>query len=122
MATQTIKHVGFTLPSPMEREFHQIATEEHRTKSELFREMFRVYRSYRKRRPEPEIDDEWVMQVIAEAQEEQRQNPMTPDELVAEFKELAREGGERTRQLGIKEEDIDRIIHEHRHQTKSNRT
>jgi metal-responsive CopG/Arc/MetJ family transcriptional regulator len=119
---QTIKHVGFTLPSPMEKEFDQIATEEHRTKSELFREMFRVYRSYRKRRPEPEIDDEWVMQVIAEAQEEQRQNPMTPDELVAEFKELAREGGERARQLGIKEEDIDRIIHEHRHQTKSNRT
>ena len=122
MATAQIKHVGFTLPSPMEKEFDQIATEEHRTKSELFREMFRVYRSYRKRRPEPEIDDEWVMQVIAEAQEEQRQNPMTPDELVAEFKELAREGGERARQLGIKEEDIDRIIHEHRHQTKSNRT
>jgi hypothetical protein len=45
----------------MEKEFHQIATEEHRTKSELFREMFPVYRSYRKRRPEPEFDDEWVM-------------------------------------------------------------
>jgi hypothetical protein len=119
MATAQIKHVGFTLPSPMEKEFDRIATEEHRTKSELFREMFRVYRSYRKRRPEPKIDDEWVMQVIAEAQKEQRQNPMTPDELVAEFKELAREGGERARQLGIKEEDIDRIIHEHRHQTKS---
>ncbi len=122
MATQTIKHVGFTLPSPMERELRQMATEEHRTKSELFREMFRVYRSYRKRHPEPEIDDEWVMQVIAEAQEEQRQNPMTPEELIAEFRELSREGGERARQLGIKEEDIDRIIHEHRHQTKSNRT
>jgi hypothetical protein len=39
--TAQIKHVGFTLPSPMEREFHQIATEEHRTKSELFREMFK---------------------------------------------------------------------------------
>jgi Ribbon-helix-helix protein, copG family len=122
MATAQIKHVGFTLPSPMEKEFDQIATEEHRTKSELFREMFRMYRSYRKRRPEPEIDDEWVMQVIAEAQEEQRQNPMTPEELVAEFRELSREGGERARQLGIKEEDIDRLIHEHRHQTKSNRT
>jgi hypothetical protein len=122
MATAQIKHVGFTLPSPMEREFHQIAKEEHRTKSELFREMFRVYRSYRKRHPEPEITDEWVMQVIAEAQEEQRQNPMTPEELIAEFRELSREGGERARQLGIKEEDIDRIIHEHRHQTKSNRT
>jgi hypothetical protein len=53
-----------------------MATEEHRTKSELFRDMFRVYRSYRKRHPEPEIDDEWVMQVIREAQEEQRQSPV----------------------------------------------
>jgi metal-responsive CopG/Arc/MetJ family transcriptional regulator len=77
MTTAQIKHVGFTLPSPMEKEFDRIATEEHRTKSELFREMFRVYRSYRKRRPEPEVDDEWVMQVIQEAQEEQRQNPMS---------------------------------------------
>jgi nicotinamide mononucleotide adenylyltransferase len=49
-----------------------------------------VYRSYRKRHPEPEINDEWVMQVIREAQKEQRQNPMTPGQLVAEFRELAR--------------------------------
>jgi len=104
----------------MEREFHKIATEEHRTKSELFREMFRVYRSYRKRQPEPEIDDQWVMQVLQEAQEEERRNPTTPEERVAEFRELSREGGERARELGIKEEDIDRIIYEHRQQTKSN--
>lgn len=103
----------------MEREFHKMATEEHRTKSELFREMFRVYRSYRKRQPEPEIDDAWVMQVIREAQDEERRNPTTPDQRVAEFRELSRYGGERARELGIKEEDIDRIIHEHRHQTKS---
>jgi hypothetical protein len=86
-----------SLPSPMEREFHQIATEEHRTKSELFREMFRVYRSYRKRQPEPEIDDAWVIQVIREAKEEQRQNP--------------------SKEVGIDVEDeevINRIIHEER--------
>jgi hypothetical protein len=106
MSTAQIKHVGFTLPSPMEREFDRIATEEHRTKSELFREMFRVYRSYRKRRPEPTIDDEWVMQVIAEAEEEQRQNPMTPDELVAEFKELAREGGERANEASPQTDEM----------------
>jgi hypothetical protein len=117
MTTAQIKHVGFTLPSPMEREFHQIATEEHRTKSELFREMFRVYRSYRKRHPEPEITDEWVMQVIREAQEEQKQNPMTPGELVAEFRELARYGAQQAKKVGINVEDpevINRIIHEER--------
>jgi hypothetical protein len=117
MATAQIKHVGFTLPSPMEREFDQIATEEHRTKSELFREMFRVYRSYRKRHPDPEIDDEWVMQVIQEAQKEQRQNPMTPGELVAEFRDLARYGAKQANKVGIDVEDdevINRIIHEER--------
>jgi hypothetical protein len=101
----------------MEREFHQIATEEHRTKSELFREMFRVYRSYRKRHPEPEITDEWVMQMIQEAQEEQRRNPMTPRELVTEFKELARYGAEQAKRVGIDVEDdevVNRIVHEER--------
>jgi hypothetical protein len=120
MATApTMKHVGFTVPPPMEEELEQMAKEEHRTKSELFREMVRVYRSYRKRHPEPEIDEEWVLQVLREAQEEQERNPMTPDELVAEFKELAREGGERAKQLGITEGDIDTIIREERHKRKT---
>ena len=117
MATQTIKHVGFTLPSPMEREFHQIATEEHRTRSELFREMFRVYRSYRKKHPEPEIDDEWVMQVIREAQEEERRNPMTTEELLRESRALSEYGARQAKKVGIDVEDdevINRIVHEER--------
>jgi metal-responsive CopG/Arc/MetJ family transcriptional regulator len=85
MATApTMKHVGFTVPPPMEEELEQMAKEEHRTKSELFREMVRVYRSYRKRHPEPEIDNEWVMQVIREAQEEEKRNPMTTEEILRE--------------------------------------
>jgi metal-responsive CopG/Arc/MetJ family transcriptional regulator len=117
MTTAQIKHVGFTLPSPMEREFHQIAREEHRTKSELFREMFRVYRSYRKRHPEPEIDDAWVMQVIREAQEEERRNPMTIEELLRESRALSEYGARQAKKVGIDVEDeevINRIVHEER--------
>jgi metal-responsive CopG/Arc/MetJ family transcriptional regulator len=117
MATAQIKHVGFTLPSPMEREFNQIAAEEHRTKSELFREMFRVYRSYRKRHPEPEIDDEWVMQVIREAQEEEKRNPMTTEELLRESRALAEYGARQAKKVGIDVEDeevINRLVHEER--------
>jgi hypothetical protein len=51
-------------------------------RANFFREMFRVYRSYRKRHLEPEIDDEWVMRVIQEAQEEERRSPMTTEELL----------------------------------------
>src|SRR5919198_5625854 len=115
--THTMKHVGFTVPPPIAEEFERIARKEQRTKSELFREMFRVYRSYRKRQPEPEIDDEWVMQAIREAQEEQERNPMTPDELVAEFKELARYGARQAKKVGIDVEDdevINRLVHEER--------
>ena len=115
--THTMKHVGFTVPPPIAEEFEQTAQKEHRTKSELFREMFRVYRSYRKRQPEPEIDDEWVMQVIREAQEEERRNPMTDEEFTAMSKELMEYGARQAKKMGINVEDdevINRLIHEER--------
>lgn len=118
MATApTMKHVGFTVPPPMEEELEQMAKEEHRTKSELFREMVRVYRSYRKRHPEPEIDDEWVMQVLREAQEEEKRNPMTTEEILRESRALAEYGARQAKKVGIDVDDdevINRIIHEER--------
>jgi hypothetical protein len=56
------------------------------------------------------------MQVIREAQEEQKQNPMTPEELVAEFRELSRYGSQQAKKL-INEEDIDTILRERRNKT-----
>jgi metal-responsive CopG/Arc/MetJ family transcriptional regulator len=113
--TQTMKNVGFTVPPTMADEIEQMAQEEHRTKSELFREMLRVYRSYRKRHPEPEIDEEWVMQVIREAQEEEKQNPMTDEKFMEESRKLAEYGARQAKKLGIDVEDdevINRIIHD----------
>jgi metal-responsive CopG/Arc/MetJ family transcriptional regulator len=113
--TQTMKNVGFTVPPTMADEIEQMAQEEHRTKSELFREMLRVYRSYRKRHPEPEIDEEWVMQVIREAQEEEKRNPMTDEEFMEESRKLAEYGARQAKKLGIDAEDdevINRIIHD----------
>jgi metal-responsive CopG/Arc/MetJ family transcriptional regulator len=118
MATaSTMKHVGFTVPPPMEEELEQMAKEEHRTKSELFREMVRVYRSYRKRHPEPEINDEWVMQVIREAEEEEKRNPMTDEEEEELEQKLLHYGAEQAKKKGINvkdEEEIDYIIYEAR--------
>jgi cell division FtsZ-interacting protein ZapD len=118
MATaSTMKHVGFTVPPPMEEELEQMAKEEHRTKSELFREMVRVYRSYRKKHSEPEIDQEWVMQVLREAQEEEERNPMTTEEILRESRALAEYGARQAKKVGIDVDDdevINRIIHEER--------
>ena len=120
MATApTMKHVGFTVPPPMEEELEQMAKEEHRTKSELFREMVRVYRSYRKRHPEPEIDQKWVIQVLREAQEEEKRNPMTDEEAMAISEELMRYGAQQAKKMGITLEDVDRIIHEERARRKT---
>ena len=45
--TRMTRMVGFSIPPTMAEEFERMAEEEQRTKSELFREMFRVYRNYR---------------------------------------------------------------------------
>ncbi len=55
--TRMTRMVGFSIPPAMAEELEHMADEEQRTKSELFREMFRVYRIYRrqKQRDEEEI-------------------------------------------------------------------
>jgi hypothetical protein len=50
-----------------------LAKQERRTKSELFREMVRVYRRYREQRDRD--DDRWIMNLIEEAKAEQAKNP-----------------------------------------------
>ena len=45
--TQTMKNVGFTVPPAMADEIEQMAKKEHRTKSEFFRRMFTLYRTYK---------------------------------------------------------------------------
>src|SRR5207253_3088330 len=109
---RTTKIIGFSVPPTLVREVERLAKEERRTKSELFREMLRVYDRYRKQRERDE--ERWVMQVIREAQEEERTNPMTTEQLLAEEKRLARYGARQAKKLGIKQKDIDRIIHESR--------
>ena len=44
------KVIGFSVPPALAEEVEQVAKAERRTKSELFREMFRVYQVYRRQR------------------------------------------------------------------------
>ena len=60
--SRTTKIVGFSVPPTVVREVESIAREERRTKSELFREMVRVYRRYRQQRDCDE--DRWTMNLI----------------------------------------------------------
>lgn len=89
-----------------------MAKQERRTKSELFREMVRVYRRYRTERDRDE--QRWVLNLIAEAKAEEKIAPMTAEELLAESQRLARYGAQQAKKLGIKPKDVDRLIHEYR--------
>lgn len=106
------KVIGFSVPPALAEEVERVANAERRTKSELFREMFRVYQLYRKQREQEE--ERWVMNLIREAQAEQEKHPMTPEELVRERQEIGRYGAEQARKLGIKPRDVGRIIDESR--------
>jgi hypothetical protein len=53
----------------MVEEVEQIAQEERRTKSELFREMLRVYQAYRRHQPAPSISDSWARAMSREGPE-----------------------------------------------------
>ena len=110
--SRTTKVLGFSVPPAVVKEVETLAKKEHRTKSELFREMVRVYHRYRVHRESDE--DRWIGKVIAEAKAEQLQEPMNAEEMLAENERLTRYGTQQAKKLGIKPKDINRIIHEHR--------
>lgn len=113
MATsRTTKIMGFSVPPATVKEVESLAREERRTKSELFREMVRVYRRYRAQRDRDE--DRWIMGIVEEARIEQEKNPMSAEQMLKESDRLSRYGAGQAKKLGIKPKDIDRLVHDYR--------
>jgi metal-responsive CopG/Arc/MetJ family transcriptional regulator len=110
--SRTTKIMGFSVPPTVVKEVETLAKQERRTKSELFREMVRVYRRYRDQRDRDE--SRWITGIIEEAKVEQRKNPMSTEEMLKESERLSRSGARQAKTLGIKSKDIDRIVHDHR--------
>ena len=71
--SKTAQTLGFSVPPAMVKEVETMARQERRTKSELFREMVRVYRRYRDERDRDEL--RWVNNIIAEAKAQQERIP-----------------------------------------------
>jgi metal-responsive CopG/Arc/MetJ family transcriptional regulator len=118
MARTTIT-LGFSVPPAVVKQVETLARQERRTKSELFREMVRVYQRFRHQRDRDEM--RWVENLIQEAKAEQAKNPMTVEEMIAEDERLSRYGVRRAKQLGIKTDltNATRIIHERRRARKA---
>jgi metal-responsive CopG/Arc/MetJ family transcriptional regulator len=112
--SRTTKILGFSVPSAMVKEVETLAKEERRTKSELFREMVRVYNRFREQRDRDET--RWVANLIQEANAEQAKKPMTVDEIIQQSEQLARAGAKRAKKLGIKTDprSVNQLIHERR--------
>ena len=110
--SRTTKIMGFSVPPIVVKEVETLAKQERRTKSELFREMVRVYRRYRDQRDRDE--NRWIMGIIEEAKAEQERNPMSTEDMLKESDRLSRYGARQAKKLGIKPQDIDRIVHDYR--------
>ena len=110
--SRTTKIMGFSVPPTVVKEVETLAKQERRTKSELFREMVRVYRRYRDQRDRDE--NCWITGIIEEAKAEQEKNPMTTEDTLKESDRLSRSGARQAKKLGIKPKDIDRIVHDYR--------
>jgi metal-responsive CopG/Arc/MetJ family transcriptional regulator len=111
---RTTKILGFSVPPAVVREVETLAKAERRTKSELFREMVRVYRRFRLQRDRDE--ERWINSIIAQARAEEAADPMGDKELLAEDLRLAKYGQQQAKKLGIKTDmrSINRIVHERR--------
>ena len=118
--TRISKNIAFTVPPTMAEEFEQLASEEQSTKSELFRRIFRFYLASRKA-PKKQLGnsetnfDVWIEQVIFDAIEEKKTNPMSDEALCGLDEKLLNYGAERAQALGItSEEQINDIVYEER--------
>lgn len=104
--------MGFSVPPTVVMEVEALAKQERRTKSELFREMVRVYRRFRAQRDRDE--DRWILGIIEEAKAERENNRASTEEMLKESDRLSRYGARQARKLGIKPKDIDGVIHAYR--------
>ena len=107
--TRTTKIVGFSVPPTLVREVELLARQERRTKSELFREMVRVYRRYRLQRDRDE--ERWIQTLIDETKAEEARKPTTQADLLKESDRLVRYGAQQAKKLGIKPKDVNRLVH-----------
>jgi metal-responsive CopG/Arc/MetJ family transcriptional regulator len=112
--SRTTKILGFSVPPTVVKEVETLAKAERRTKSELFREMVRVYVRYREQRERDE--ERWVANLIQEAKSEQLRKAMSVEDMLQESQRLARYGARQAKKLGIKPKDVNRLIHAHRAQ------
>ena len=104
---RTYKTVGFSLPPRIVERIEEATKTRNMTKSELFREMFRVWDREDQRKANA---DEELIAYFAKVKEEARKNP-TPLEVDMEFyKEIGNDLQRRAKERGLVVTDDGEII------------
>jgi hypothetical protein len=115
--SRVTKILGFSVPPAVVKEVELLAKVERRTKSELFREMVRVYQRYAEQRERDE--ERWIRNVIEEAKVEEALGGTSAKTMVAEDERLARYGEKQAKKRGVAPKDVDRVIHAYRKNRKA---
>ncbi len=115
--TRRYKIIGFSVPPAIADQIEDIARRENRTKSELFREMFRVWEERKQTEREREFEYR-LTKALVEAEAEKTRSPRPEDPLLVESLELAGYGQQQAEKLGLTEHKIDRIVYEERQQAR----
>src|SRR5262245_23895262 len=102
--SRAMEPTDFSVPPTLARRVEKLARQERRTPAALLREMLKVYERHRKKQEEEQdpYTEEWVMNLVREAEEEDRLHPMTEEEIEREEEELQRYGAAQAKKLGIK--------------------
>src|SRR3954469_4567442 len=101
--TRKRKALRFPVPATITREVAFVARAEKKSRGALFEEIWRAYKRDRKQEEEHNpYTEEWVMNLIREAEAEERLHPMTAEEREREEEELRRYGAAQAKKLGIK--------------------
>ena len=112
---RTAKVVSVSMPLEVAEEFENVAKTLQRSKSDLFRDMFRIWKRFSGERERQEENSISIMvsQVLTEAEEEKRQGIVrTSEELTAEWNEVTQSKSFKRMQKRLKERGIteDRVI------------
>ena len=102
--------INFSVSPVMLREVERIARAERRPGKSVFRDMVKAYKE--RRQHSAATVELWVEDVIREAKEEQKKQPLSPDDLAAQLKSFAQDVSKRAKARGITAKDIDRLIHD----------
>ena len=95
---RTYKTVGFSIPPAIAERIERTAMARNMTRSELFREMFRVWE--RETRFDPDAD-EAILKLAAEEKERERRNPTSLEDDLRFFEELREDLQRRAKERGL---------------------